>query len=166
MASPLTLITLFSIALFAGITDARTSPGEYKQLVGKADETKKEVMQQLFQIESALSSLKKITSTATTNPNESFVNDDFEPRPNVSAYGDDSKLKQEDKSFVKDFDPRPNVSAYGNDSKLKKEDESFVKEFEPRPNVSAYGGEDAKVLRESKPNKAAPCDHNDTVGPK
>ncbi|OMO74271.1 Organ specific protein [Corchorus capsularis] len=61
--------------------------------------------------------------------------DDFEPRPNVSAYGDDSQ----EKSFVKDFEPRPNVSAYGDNGDLKgSEKKSFADDFEPRPNVSVY----------------------------
>ncbi|OMO74270.1 Organ specific protein [Corchorus capsularis] len=64
---------------------------------------------------------------------------DFEPRPNLSAYGDDGDLKEEKKSFAKDFEPRPNLSAYGGDGDLEEEEKSFAKDFEPRPNLSAYG---------------------------
>ncbi|KAK8490266.1 hypothetical protein V6N11_048192 [Hibiscus sabdariffa] len=75
-----------------------------------------------------------------TEKKSAFV-DDFEPRPNVSAYGDDENLKvKKPSSFAEDFEPRPNVSAYGDDADLKgKKSSSFAKDFEPRPNVSAYG---------------------------
>ncbi|OMO74281.1 Organ specific protein [Corchorus capsularis] len=62
--------------------------------------------------------------------------DDFEPRPNISAYGD-GDVKGEKKSFVEDFEPRPNISAYG-DGDLKGEKKSFANDFEPRPNISTY----------------------------
>ncbi|OMO75726.1 Organ specific protein [Corchorus olitorius] len=62
---------------------------------------------------------------------------DFEPKPNLSAYGDEGEEK---KSFAIDFEPRPNLSAYGDDGDLKEEEKSsFAKDFEPRPNLSAYG---------------------------
>ncbi|KAL0334747.1 UNVERIFIED_CONTAM: hypothetical protein Sradi_4686600 [Sesamum radiatum] len=71
---------------------------------------------------------------------------DFEPRPNISVYGDDNKVDGK-KSFVKDFEPRPNISAYTDDDKTD-EEKSFIKDFEPRPNISTYNddsvGEEAK----------------------
>ncbi|KAL0365502.1 UNVERIFIED_CONTAM: hypothetical protein Sangu_0647800 [Sesamum angustifolium] len=65
---------------------------------------------------------------------------DFEPRPNISTYGDDDKVDGK-KSFVKDFEPRPNISTYTDDDKVD-EKKSFIKDFEPRPNISAYGDDD------------------------
>ncbi|KAL0384105.1 UNVERIFIED_CONTAM: hypothetical protein Sradi_2804800 [Sesamum radiatum] len=68
---------------------------------------------------------------------------DFEPRPNISAYGDNDKV-DEKKSFVKDFEPRPNISAYTDDDKVD-EKKSFIKDFEPRPNISAYNDDSVGV---------------------
>ncbi|OMO75713.1 Organ specific protein [Corchorus olitorius] len=78
--------------------------------------------------------------------------DDFEPRPNVSAYGDDS---QEKSSFAKEFEPRPNISAYS-DGDLKGEKKSFVEDFEPRPNISAYSDGDLKGEKKSFANDFEP----------
>ncbi|XVE93227.1 hypothetical protein REPUB_Repub01dG0172200 [Reevesia pubescens] len=70
--------------------------------------------------------------------------DDFEPRPNISAYGDDADLKREkssssSSSFAKDFEPRPNLSAYGkDDAGLKGEKKSFTSDFQPGPNLTVY----------------------------
>ncbi|CDP15720.1 unnamed protein product [Coffea canephora] len=157
MASTLAFIALFSLALFAGFTKARKDPGEYWQgVVARNDQALFEAIEQLAHVASALSNKKKIASdcdtmkkhsVAATNK-KSFVKD-FEPRPNVSAYGDDAKLKEE-KSFMRDFEPRPNVSAYGDNT-----DKSFVKDFEPRPNVSAYGDNTDKAFAkdfEPRPN--------------
>ncbi|XVE83226.1 hypothetical protein DITRI_Ditri16bG0070600 [Diplodiscus trichospermus] len=69
--------------------------------------------------------------------------DDFEPRPNVSAYGEDVLKGEKSSSFAKEIEPRPNGSAYSDDDDLKGEkSSSFAKDFEPRPNISAYYGDD------------------------
>lgn len=120
------------ILQFAGISNARKDPGVKKDEVA---------MPELVQ--SSLVDMSKVTSKEVDNCHDtsSFGSREFEPRPNISAYNDNSK---EDTSFVKDFEPRPNISAYNDNSKLK-EDKSFEKDdFEPRPNVSAYNEDEEK----------------------
>ncbi|OMP12293.1 Organ specific protein [Corchorus olitorius] len=65
---------------------------------------------------------------------EKIIVEDFElPRPNNYNSVEGGVTKE--RSFAKDFEPRPNLSAYGDDE----EEKSFAKDFEPRPNLSAYG---------------------------
>ena len=125
------------IEQLANTIDARPDPGEYWQGVMK-DQPMPEAIQGLIHqggSVSPVSNKKRDCHTSTDAKEKPFVKD-FEPRPNLSAYSDDTKLTGE-KSFVKDFEPRPNVSAYGDDAGLKDE-KAFVKDFEPRPNVSVY----------------------------
>ncbi|GFY89680.1 hypothetical protein Acr_06g0016200 [Actinidia rufa] len=125
------------IEQLANTIDARHDPGEYWQGVMK-DQPMPEAIQGLIHqgdSVSPVSNKKRDCHTSTDAKEKPFVKD-FDPRPNVSAYSDDTKLTGE-KSFVKDFEPRPNISAYSDDTKLT-EEKSFVKDFEPRPNVSAY----------------------------
>ncbi|KAF7810894.1 Organ specific protein [Senna tora] len=65
--------------------------------------------------------------------------DDFEPRPNASAYNNGEVGTEENKDFTKDFEPRPNASAYNNGEVGAEKNKDFTKDFEPRPNASAYG---------------------------
>ncbi|XWS54891.1 hypothetical protein CRYUN_Cryun10bG0128700 [Craigia yunnanensis] len=168
MKSFLYFFSFLSLLLFADtIAAARKDAGEYWKAVMK-DEPMPEAIKGLVQIDAVSSSNEKTDCHTPTSfeikeekiivedferprPNKgdekkkSFA-DDFEPRPNVSAYGDDANLNEGDekkKSFADDFEPRPNVSAYGNDADLKGEkSSSYAKDFEPRPNVSAYGDDD------------------------
>ncbi|MCD9642077.1 hypothetical protein HAX54_028711 [Datura stramonium] len=110
MKSPIALIILFSLALY---TNARKDPGEYWRAAMK-DEPMPEAIQHLM----PRSHKEKADCHKSS----------FEPRPNVSSYHDDTKLKEAN------FEPRPNVSNYhDDDAGLKQE-----KDFEPRPNVSVY----------------------------
>lgn len=68
--------------------------------------------------------------------------DDFEPRPNISAYNDDDS-----KTFSENFEPRPNISAYNEGETKSRDDRTvgtkeankpFADDFEPRPNISVY----------------------------
>ncbi|KAF5755821.1 putative organ specific protein [Helianthus annuus] len=78
------------------------------------------------------------TFAKASNPISSG-HDDFEPRPNVSSYGNDVNPD----GNKKDFEPRPNVSVYDEDTSLKglKRKKNVDEEFEPRPNVSVYDNE-------------------------
>ncbi|KAJ1378522.1 Organ specific protein [Sesbania bispinosa] len=58
--------------------------------------------------------------------------EEFEPRPNVSAYEDDDT--KGNKRYTKDFEPRPNVSAYEDDEKPA----PVNTDFEPRPSATKY----------------------------
>ncbi|OIT02415.1 hypothetical protein A4A49_56749 [Nicotiana attenuata] len=63
----------------------------------------------------------------------------FEPRPNLSVYHDDAKMKEAEKSlFTKDSEPRPSATQYHDDDTGLKQENSFAKDFEPRPNLSVY----------------------------
>ncbi|XVF01120.1 hypothetical protein REPUB_Repub04eG0060700 [Reevesia pubescens] len=160
MKSFLSFFAFLSLLLFADtVAAARKDAGEYWRAVMK-DEPMPEALEGLVQIDAVSSSSNEKTNCHTPatsfelkeekiivedferpRPKKKSFADDFEPRPNVSAYGDDDDLKGEkSSSFAKDFEPRPNVSAYGDDADLKGEkSSSFAKDFEPRPNVSAYG---------------------------
>ncbi|CAL0326929.1 unnamed protein product [Lupinus luteus] len=97
-----------------------------------------------------------------------LVVDDFEPRPNlstygennidvkkketaknlesifkISAYGDDIEAKE--KNVMKFFEPRPDLFIHGGDVDAK--EKNVVKDFEPRPNLSAYGKEDVDIVK-------------------
>ncbi|KAK4375109.1 hypothetical protein RND71_005786 [Anisodus tanguticus] len=88
MKSPIALILLFSLALY---TDARKDPGEYWRAVMK-DEPMPEAIQHLMPRPHSVPLSKEKT---------------FEPRPNLSVYHDDTKLKEAEKSlFSKDFEPK------------------------------------------------------------
>nr|XP_016513319.1 PREDICTED: organ-specific protein S2-like [Nicotiana tabacum] len=63
----------------------------------------------------------------------------FEPRPNISVYHDDAKLKEAEKLlFTKDFEPRPTITGYHDDDAGLKQENPFIKDFKPRPNASVY----------------------------
>lgn len=64
------------------------------------------------------------TNTQVTIEKKVFT-EDFEPRPNVSAYDDDNVDTKKNKEFVKDFEPRPNVSAYDDDNVNTEENKEF-----------------------------------------
>ncbi|XVE66951.1 hypothetical protein DITRI_Ditri08aG0121000 [Diplodiscus trichospermus] len=164
MKSFLAFFSFLSLLLFAGsITAARKDAGEYWRAVMK-DEPMPEAIEGLLRVD-AISSTNEKTNCHTPRgleikqekiivedfegprvnigdeKNKKSFADDFEPRPNVSAYGDDADLKGEkSSSFAKDFEPRPNVSAYHSDDDAghKAEKKSFTSEFEPKPNISAY----------------------------
>ncbi|XVE66949.1 hypothetical protein DITRI_Ditri08aG0120800 [Diplodiscus trichospermus] len=165
MKSFLAFFSFLSLLLFAGsIAAARKDAAEYWRAVMK-DEPMPEAIEGLLRVDAVSSTNEKTNCHTPTGlqikeekiivedfegprvsrgdekkkMTKSFA-DDFEPRPNVSAYGDDADLKGEkSSSFAKDIEPRPNVSAYG-DADIKGEKSStFAKDIEPRPNVSAYG---------------------------
>ncbi|KAH1040410.1 hypothetical protein J1N35_042153 [Gossypium stocksii] len=138
MKSFLPLFAFMSLLLFAGTTAAaRKDGGEYWRAVMK-DQPMPEALEELVRIKAASAGSDEKTKCHTPAgielKEEKIIVEDFEPRPNVSAYGDDANLKGEkSSSFAEDFEPRPNVSAYGdNDAGLKGEKKSFTSEFEPK----------------------------------
>ncbi|GMJ06894.1 hypothetical protein HRI_004358600 [Hibiscus trionum] len=159
MQSFLPFFAFLSLLLFADtIAAARKDAGEYWRAVMK-DQTIPEALEELARIEAASEDKTHCDTPAVfelkveklivqdfgrkgTEKKSAFA-EDFEPRPNISAYGDDENLKVKKlSSFAEDFEPRPNISAYGDDANLKgKESSSFAEDFEPRPNISAYGGD-------------------------
>ncbi|XWS54894.1 hypothetical protein CRYUN_Cryun10bG0129000 [Craigia yunnanensis] len=199
MKSFLSFFSFLSLLLFADtIAAARKDAGEYWKAVMK-DEPMPEAIKGLVRIDAVSSSNEKTDCHTPTSfeikeekiivedferprPNKgdekkkSFA-DDFEPRPNLSSYGDDADLKGEkSSSYAKDFEPRPNLSAYGDDADLKGEkSSSYAKDFEPRSNLSAYGDDaDLKGEKSSsyakdfepRPNLSAYGDDADLKGEK
>ncbi|KAL4346760.1 hypothetical protein GQ457_17G002460 [Hibiscus cannabinus] len=166
MKSFLPFFAFLSLLLLAGtIAAAKKDAGEYWRAVTK-DQPMPEALRGLVRVEaaSAGSNGKAHCDTPAgfelkeekiivedfghrgTEKKSAFA-DDFEPRPNVSAYGDDENLKlmamtlkgkKSSSSFAEDFEPRPNISAYGDDVKLKGKAKSFTGDFEQEPNVSVY----------------------------
>ncbi|OIT28078.1 PREDICTED: organ-specific protein S2-like [Nicotiana attenuata] len=134
MKSLVALILLFSLALYTSSTNARKDPGEYWRAVMQ-DEPMPEAIKHLMPHNSVpLSKEKTDCYTSTAVRAEAF-----EPRPNISVYHDDAKLKEAYKSlFTKDFEPRPNVTGYHDDDAGLKQEKSFAEDFEPRPNISMY----------------------------
>ncbi|XVE66948.1 hypothetical protein DITRI_Ditri08aG0120700 [Diplodiscus trichospermus] len=136
---------------FAGtIAAARKDAGDYWRAVMK-DEPMPEAIKGLLRVD-AVSSTNEKTDCHTPRgleiKEEKIIVEDFEgPRVNVGA-----EKKKKTKSFANDFEPRPNASAYGDDADLKgeKSSSSFAKDIEPRPNVSAYGGDDDAGLKGEK----------------
>ncbi|MCD1164066.1 organ-specific protein, partial [Leptospira interrogans] len=63
-----------------------------------------------------------------------------------------TQVTVEKKVFTEDFEPRPNRSAYGDDEDVasSKENKKFVRDFEPRPNGSVYGEEFISATKEKK----------------
>ncbi|KAB2035955.1 hypothetical protein ERO13_D04G164160v2 [Gossypium hirsutum] len=107
MKSFLPFFAFLSLLLFVDtIAAARKDAGEYWGAVMK-DQPMPEALQELVRIEAAVANPDEKTKCHTS--------EDFEPRPNISAYGgDDAGLKGQKESFTKDFDPQPNISAYNN----------------------------------------------------
>ncbi|XP_060176061.1 organ-specific protein S2-like [Lycium barbarum] len=133
MKSPITLILLFSLALYA---HARKDPGEYWRAVMK-DEPMPEAIQRLIPRPHSVPLSKEEADCHTSS--SVGGREAFEPRPNVFVYHDDTKLKDAEKSvFSKDFEPRPNISSYHDDDTSLKQEKSFAEDFEPRPNISVY----------------------------
>ncbi|XWS67931.1 hypothetical protein CRYUN_Cryun04dG0047200 [Craigia yunnanensis] len=161
MKSFLSFFAFLSLLLFADtISAARKDVGEYWR-AEMEDQPMPEAIEGLVRIEVASSSNEKTNChtpgsceekeekiivedferpRAKGDEKKSTFADDFEPRPNISAYGDDANLKREkSSSFAKDFEPRPNISAYGgDDADLKVEKESFTRDFEPEPHATFY----------------------------
>ncbi|TYI88182.1 hypothetical protein E1A91_D04G189600v1 [Gossypium mustelinum] len=145
MKSFLPFFAFLSLLLFVDtIAAARKDAGEYWGAVMK-DQPMPEALQELVRIEAAVANPDEKTKCHTSGNFELkeekiIVNEEFEPRPNISAYGDDANLKgDKSSSFAEDFEPRPNISAYGgDDAGLKGQKESFTKDFDPQPNISAY----------------------------
>ncbi|XP_022762312.1 organ-specific protein S2-like [Durio zibethinus] len=169
MKSFLSSFAFLSLLLFADtIAAARKDAGEYWRAVMK-DQPMPEAIEGLIRVD-AVSSSSSSSSNEKTNCHtptsfelreekiivEDFERarpqgddrkrkpsfaDDFEPRPNISAYGDDANLKgKKSSAFTVDFEPRPNVSSYGEDGDagLKGEKKSFTSDFEPGPNILIY----------------------------
>lgn len=134
--------SLLFLEQIASISDARHDPGEYWQSIMK-DEAMPEAIQGLIDTRESVSPRSNKKTECHTSAKEKHFVEDFEPRPNISAYHDDEK-PEENKDFVKDFEPRPNISAYHNDEKLE-ENKDFVTDFEPRPDATIY--HDLEVAR-------------------
>ncbi|XP_009762892.1 organ-specific protein P4-like [Nicotiana sylvestris] len=133
MKSLFPLILLVSLALYTSNSDARKDPGEYWRDVMK-NEPMPEAIKHLMPRHSV--SLSKEKTDCYTS--SSVGGEAFEPRPNVSVYHDDAKLKEAEKSkFSKEFEPRPSTTSYHDDTGLKQE-KSFAEEFEPRPSLTSY----------------------------
>ncbi|OIT08873.1 organ-specific protein s2, partial [Nicotiana attenuata] len=119
---------------YTSSTDARKDPGEYWRAVMK-DEPMPEAIKHLMPQHSVPLS-KERTDCYTSSSLESEA---FEPKPILSVYYDDTKLKEAEKSlFTKDFEPRPSATGYHKDAAGLKQEKSFAEDFEPRPNVSVY----------------------------
>ncbi|XP_009759773.1 organ-specific protein P4-like [Nicotiana tabacum] len=128
------VIQLFSFALYTSSTNARKDPGEYWRVVMK-DELMPEAIKHLMLRHSVPLSKEK-TDCYTSS---SIGGETFEPRPNMSGYHDDAKLKEAEKLlFTKDFEPRPTITGYHDDDAGLKQEKPFTKDFKPRPNASVY----------------------------
>jgi hypothetical protein len=126
---------------FSISVESRKDPGEYWTSVMK-DQPMPEAIQGLVHLDSAPSQPTKNancdhSSMGTRNKNQPFA-EDFEPRPNISAYNDDDVGREKEKKFVKDFEPRPNLSAYDDDDVGQETEKKFVKDFDPRPDASIH----------------------------
>ncbi|XP_041014210.1 organ-specific protein S2-like [Juglans microcarpa x Juglans regia] len=156
------LVAFFSVLLIAadhGI-EARKGPGEYWISVMK-EQPMPEALQVLVPLDSSPSQLNKNADDCHTpelgaeiNKLDQLVEDfkhkadhdhkqrfvkDFEPRPNISAYGgDDDIVHESEKKFIKDFEPRPNISAYTDDHVHGSKERAFAEEFEQTPDVTIY----------------------------
>ncbi|KAL4346740.1 hypothetical protein GQ457_17G002490 [Hibiscus cannabinus] len=154
MKSFLPFFAFLSLLLLTDtIAAARKDAGEYWRAVMK-DQPMPEAIRGLVRVEAASVSSGELKEELIIiedfeqpmRPKEdekkSTFADDIEPRPNISAYGDDANLKgKKSSSFAEDFEPRPNISAYGEDGDgLKGEKKPFASDFEQEPNISVYHG--------------------------
>ncbi|KAK8505879.1 hypothetical protein V6N12_042903 [Hibiscus sabdariffa] len=165
MKSFLPFFAFLSLLLLADtIAAARKDAGEYWRAVMK-DQPMPEALQGLVRVEAAsvgsgelkeeliiIEDFERPMRPKEDEKKSTFA-DDIEPRPNISAYGDDADLKgKKPSSFAENFEPRPNISAYSDDADLKgKKSSSFAEDFEPRPNISAYGEDGDGLKGEKKP---------------
>ncbi|XP_019249002.1 PREDICTED: organ-specific protein S2-like [Nicotiana attenuata] len=134
MKSHVALILLFSLALYTNKTDARKDPGEYWRGVMKYEPMPEAIKNLMPRHSVPLSKEKTDCYTSSSVGGEAF-----EPRPNLSVYHDDAKMKEAEKSlFTKDSEPRPSATQYHDDDTGLKQENSFAKDFEPRPNLSVY----------------------------
>ncbi|KAL4354645.1 hypothetical protein GQ457_06G002180 [Hibiscus cannabinus] len=102
MKSFLPFFAFLSLLLFADtLSAARKDAGENWRAVIK-DQTVPKALMELVRVEAA---------SAGSEEKPTF-SDDFKPEPNLSAYGDDVKLKGKKKSFTSDFEAEPNLSVY------------------------------------------------------
>ncbi|XP_009778625.1 organ-specific protein S2-like [Nicotiana sylvestris] len=129
------LILLFSLALYTSNTDARKDPGEYWRAMMK-DEPMPEAIKHLMPRHSVPLSKEK-TDCHTSS---SVGGEAFEPRPNLSIYHNNAKLKEAEKSllFTKDFVPKSSATGYNDADAGLKQEKSFAEDFEPRLNLSVY----------------------------
>ncbi|XP_027173612.1 uncharacterized protein LOC113773215 [Coffea eugenioides] len=162
MASSIAWIAVFSIALFACITEARKNPTDFLQSAVINEHTEDN-----HHAESTLSNQKKTTNGNTLKDFEYHGTDakskegkllmkDFESKPGSILFlyhGNDAKSKEE-KPLMKDFESKPGSILFlyhGNDAKSK-EEKPLMKDFESKPGsiLLLYHGNDAKS-KEEKP---------------
>ncbi|XP_058190630.1 organ-specific protein P4-like isoform X1 [Rhododendron vialii] len=154
MGSLFAFFILFSLVLFGSTIDARPDSGEYWKGVMK-DQPMPEALHGLLprgSVSPLLTTAKTDchTSTEATNNNQTaktYVKD-FEPRPSVTGYHDDSTKLTGEKSFANDFEPRPSVTGYHDDSTKLTGEKSFANDFEPRPSVTGYHDDSTKLTGE------------------
>ncbi|CDP09507.1 unnamed protein product [Coffea canephora] len=134
MASSITLIAVFSIALFACITEARKNPTDFLQSAVINEHTEDN-----HHAESSLSNQKKTSNGNTLK--------DFESKPGSFLWGyqgneAESKPKEE-KPLMKGFESKPGSFLWGyqgNDVESKsKEEKPFMKGFESKPGLLSLG---------------------------
>ncbi|PWA61309.1 organ specific protein [Artemisia annua] len=133
MESSLYFYALFSLAMIAVFTEARPNPAEYMQeSLVRGDSSVLPLPTKESHCHTTVDARKKIKPSDDKQ---------FEPRPNVSVYGNGMGLKdlKGKKTYQEEFEPRPNVSVYDNDVRLDGK-KTLDHKFEPRPNVSVYNG--------------------------
>ncbi|RYR49786.1 hypothetical protein Ahy_A07g036304 [Arachis hypogaea] len=155
---PLAFLVLKLVASVESRKDAgeywkmiKDMPEEIQGLVKFNEEQQTEGLKPLMVTEEVTMEKKVFTEDNEMDCKEKKqVVKEFEPRPNVSAYGDNEVDAKEKKHVVNDFEPRPNVSAYGDNDVDAKNKKHVVNDFEPRPNVSAYGDNDIDAKKQKK----------------
>ncbi|GMJ06893.1 hypothetical protein HRI_004358500 [Hibiscus trionum] len=151
----LPFFAFLSLLLLADtIAAARKDAGEYWRAVMK-DQPMPEALQGIVRVEAVsaghsgelkeeliiIEDFERPMKLEEDEKKSTFA-DDIEPRPNISAYGEDGDLKgKKPSSFAEDIEPRPNISAYGGDGGgFKGEEKPFASDFEQEPNIAVYHG--------------------------
>ncbi|KAF5755818.1 putative organ specific protein [Helianthus annuus] len=134
MEASLAFLFLLSFVMSATNIDARPHPQDYwhDSFVQKGSSVSPQPIEK-----SHCHTLSKALNHISPVPNDN--NNDFEPRPNISVYDNDTDLKdlKGKKNVGEEFEPRPNISVYDTDTNLKGQ-RNVDEEFEPRPNISVY----------------------------
>lgn len=142
----------YVVEQFAIIVESRVGPGGYEKIVIEKQPTPEDLwklVKEKFELNSAdnLSDDKAEKADCHENgkPKIEFEVAEFEPRPNISVYPDDSEV-----TGSRTLEDEPESKAIGNmDSKdngpkdklpfeAKAKNHAFEEDFEPRPDLTVY----------------------------
>ncbi|XP_050363051.1 organ-specific protein P4-like [Argentina anserina] len=140
MNSLFTIFALLALVLVATTVESRVGPGGYEKIViERIPEDLWKLVKEKFELNNVNNLSDKKAEKADCHDTEKpkIEIEEFEPRPNVSVYHNDSEVKGSSKS-IDNMESKDNGSKDKLSFEAKAKTHAFEEDFEPRPNVSMY----------------------------